>query len=80
MLQKKPIKIWAVNVENIVVSKLVETELILYLKTRHIFKSFNIYLKPERFRKSKFTLSKVKSEKLKSKFQNNIYKHLHYNQ
>ena len=29
------------------------------LKTRHIFKSCNIYLKPERFRKSKFTLSKV---------------------
>ena len=25
-----------------------------------IFKSCNIYLKPERFRKSKFTLSKVK--------------------
>ena len=32
------------------------------LKTRHIFKSCNIYLKPERFRKSKFTLSKVKLE------------------
>ena len=32
------------------------------LKIRHIFKSCNIYLKPERFRKSKFTLSKVKSE------------------
>ena len=27
-----------------------------------MFKSCNIYLKPERFRKSKFTLSKVKSE------------------
>ena len=26
------------------------------------FKSSNIYLKPERFRKSEFTLSKVKSE------------------
>ena len=32
------------------------------LKTRHIFKSCNIYLKPERFRKSNFTLSKLKSE------------------
>ena len=28
----------------------------------HKFKSCNIYLKPEGFRKSKFTLSKVKSE------------------
>ena len=36
---------------------------IIYLKRRHIFKIFNIYLKPDRFRKSKFTLSKVKSEK-----------------
>ena len=27
-----------------------------YLKTRHIFKSCNIYLKHERFRKQKFTL------------------------
>ena len=35
---------------------------IIYLKTRHIFKSCNIYLKPERYRKSKFTLSNVKSE------------------
>ena len=34
----------------------------IYLKIRHIFKSCNIYSKPERFRKSKFTLSKVKSE------------------
>ena len=33
-----------------------------YLKTRHIFKSCNIYLKSEHFRKSRFTLSKVKSE------------------
>ena len=31
----------------------------IYLKIRHIFKSCNIVLKPERFRKSKFTLSKV---------------------
>ena len=31
----------------------------IYLKIRYIFKSCNIYLKPERFRKSKFTLSKV---------------------
>ena len=31
----------------------------IYLKIRHIFKSFNIYLKPERFHKSKFTLSEV---------------------
>ena len=31
-------------------------------KTGNIFKSCNIYLKLERFRKSKFTLSKVKSE------------------
>ena len=31
----------------------------IYLKIRHIFKSCNIYLKSERFRKSKFTLSKV---------------------
>ena len=36
-----------------------------YLKTRHIFKSCNIYLKPERFRKSKFTLSEVVSESIK---------------
>ena len=35
---------------------------IIYLKTRHIFESCNRYLKPEPFRKSKFTLSKVKSE------------------
>ena len=41
-----------------------------YLKTRHIFESCNIYLKPERFRKSKFTLSKIKSEIL-------IYEHVH---
>ena len=34
----------------------------IYLKIRHIFKSCNIYLKPESFRKSKFKLSKVKSE------------------
>ena len=34
----------------------------IYLKIRHIFKSCNTYLKLERFRKSKFTLSKVKSE------------------
>ena len=33
-----------------------------YLKIRHIFKSCNTFLKPERFYKSKFTLSKVKSE------------------
>ena len=32
---------------------------IIYLKTRHIYKSCNIYLKPERFRKPKFILSKV---------------------
>ena len=31
----------------------------IYLKIRHMFKSCNIYLKSERFRKSKFTLSKV---------------------
>ena len=30
------------------------------LKTRHLFNSSNIYLKPELFLKSKFTLSKVK--------------------
>ena len=30
-----------------------------YLKIRHIFKSCNIYFKPERFRKSKLTLAKV---------------------
>ena len=41
---------------------------IIYLKRRHIFKIFNIYLKPDRFRKSKFTLSKVKSEKKDSDF------------
>ena len=35
---------------------------LIYLKIRHIFKSCNIHLKPERFCKSKFTLSKVKSE------------------
>ena len=32
------------------------------LKTRHVFKRFKIYLKPERFRKSRFALSKVKLE------------------
>ena len=32
----------------------------LHLETRHIFKSCNIYLKPERFCKSKFMLSKKK--------------------
>ena len=41
---------------------------IIYLKRRHIFKIFNIYLRPERFRKSKFTLSKVNSEKKNSDF------------
>ena len=40
---------------------------LFYLKIRHIFKSCNIHLKLERFRKSKFTLSKVKSEQVKSK-------------
>ena len=35
---------------------------LFYLKIRHIFKSCNIYLKPERFHKSKFTLSKVISD------------------
>ena len=30
------------------------------IQMEHIFKSYNIYLKPERFRKSKFTLWKVK--------------------
>ena len=34
----------------------------IYLETRHIFESCNRYLKPEPFRKSKFTLSKVKSK------------------
>ena len=34
----------------------------IYLKIIYIFKSCNIYLKAERFRKSKFTLLKVKSE------------------
>ena len=37
-------------------------EIDFLFKKRHIFKSCNINLKPERFRKSKFTLSKVKSE------------------
>ena len=32
----------------------------LHLETRHIFKSCNIYLKPELFCKSKFMLSKKK--------------------
>ena len=41
---------------------------IIYLKIKHIFKSCKIYLKAERFCKSKFTLSKLKSE-----FQNNKY-------
>ena len=40
---------------------------IIYLKTRHILKSCNIYLKPESFRKSKFTLPKVKLEQVKIK-------------
>ena len=31
------------------------------IQMEHIFKSYNIYLKPERFRKSKFTLSKLKA-------------------
>ena len=31
----------------------------IYLKTRHIFKCYNICLKPEDFCKSKFMLSKV---------------------
>ena len=39
----------------------------LHLETRHIFKSCNIYLKPERFCKSKFPLSKVKLEEIKMK-------------
>ena len=39
----------------------------IYLKIRHIFKSCNIYLKPERFCKSKFPLSKVKLEEIKTK-------------
>ena len=39
--------------------KVYEPPKMICLKTRHIFKSCNIYLKPERFRKSKFTLSKV---------------------
>ena len=34
-------------------------------KKGHIFKSSNIYLKPERFRKSNFTLPKVKSNIVK---------------
>ena len=33
----------------------------IYLKTRLIFKGCNIYLKPERYLKSKIALSKVKS-------------------
>ena len=31
----------------------------IYLKTRRVFESCDIYLKPECFCKSKFTLSKV---------------------
>ena len=38
-----------------------EITLLFYLKIRQS-KSCNIFLKTERFRKSKFTLSKVKSE------------------
>ena len=34
----------------------------IYLKIRHTFETCNIYLKPERFRQSKFTVAKVKSE------------------
>ena len=34
----------------------------IYLKTRQIFKSCSFYLKPERFCKSKFKLTKIKSE------------------
>ena len=45
---------------------------------RHIFKSCYIYLKSERFRKSEFTISKVKSKQV-SKFEDNIYKYLPYN-
>ena len=94
--KKKRIKIWDVDVDNTVISKLIGTKNISknltgyldkmsgYVKTfkgknnklmsykyimnhqknlfKHIFKSCNIYLQPERFRKSKFTLSKVKSE------------------
>ena len=39
-----------------------QTQTQTYLKTRHVFKSCNIYLKAECFRKLKFTLAKVKSE------------------
>ena len=39
--------------------KIMKPSISIYLKIRHIFKSFNIYLKSGRFRKSKFTLSKV---------------------
>ena len=39
----------------------------IYLKIRHIFKSCNICLKPERFCKSKFPLSKVKLEEIRMK-------------
>ena len=44
-----------------------EPSKIIYSKARHIFKSCNIYLKTEHFRKSKFTLSKIKSESVKIK-------------
>ena len=37
---------------------------LVYLKTTHIFKSCNIYLKPERFRKSKVYIIKGKLENL----------------
>ena len=41
------------------VSIFLVSNIIFYLWIRHIFKSCNIYLKREGFRKSKFTLSKV---------------------
>ena len=40
-----------------------------FILKQDIYLSCNIYLKPERFRKSKFTLSKVKSE---SRFRNGV--------
>ena len=42
----------------------------VYFMAGHILKSYNIYLKPERFRKSKFILSKVTFDNVNFAFDN----------
>ena len=48
--------------QSILLTKTLRTTKNDLFRNKTLFKSCNIYLKPERFRKSKFTLSKVKSE------------------